>query len=155
LQGGKEEGLEQLLRGHYSAAEQAPDADLGKSLREGFRNVAAPGHTFGTPSIRTDLPLPRHMSVANCLNFGNEPDARSLLAPCSTADRGVSEQHYLEKRDRAAMHTLLQHAQVSMGSDMFDACFTASAHADGECDKASLRTFMECRHRILHLQAGL
>jgi hypothetical protein len=31
----------QVIRGSYSAEQQAPDADLGKSLREGFRNTAA------------------------------------------------------------------------------------------------------------------
>jgi hypothetical protein len=34
-------GLLQVIRGSYSAEQQAPDADLGKSLREGFRNTTA------------------------------------------------------------------------------------------------------------------
>jgi hypothetical protein len=29
-----------VIRGSYSTQQQAPDADLGKSLREGFRNTA-------------------------------------------------------------------------------------------------------------------
>jgi hypothetical protein len=31
------------MRGYYSAEEQAPDPDLGKSLREGWRNTDSSG----------------------------------------------------------------------------------------------------------------
>jgi hypothetical protein len=31
------------MRGYYSAGEQAPDPDLGKSLREGWRNTDSSG----------------------------------------------------------------------------------------------------------------
>lgn len=35
-----EEGVEKLISGDFSCAEQSPDPDLGKSLREGWRNLA-------------------------------------------------------------------------------------------------------------------
>lgn len=132
-----------------------PDADLGRSLREGYRNWPTPGHTFGVPSVRTDLTEARHVSIANTQNFGNEPSAFSLLAPCSTADRGVNETHYLQRQSRAEIRELLLAAGIEVPAADFDACFIASVRAEGEQDKTSLKCFMEVRHAMLHQQAGL
>ena len=35
-----QDGVDKLIQGQYSSEEQQPDADLGKSLREGWRNIA-------------------------------------------------------------------------------------------------------------------
>lgn len=46
-------GAVDLLRGSYTVEQQQPDADLGRAVRPGFRNVAskAPaGHSFGVAS---------------------------------------------------------------------------------------------------------
>lgn len=42
----------ELLRGWYTPEEQAPDPDLGKSLREGWRNTEVPG------KVGTGAPAP-------------------------------------------------------------------------------------------------
>ncbi len=58
----------ELLTGTLTPGEQQPDADLGKSLREGFRNTTRAGdenRSFGIPTIRTDVRLPKLRSVAN------------------------------------------------------------------------------------------
>lgn len=47
------------LQGGLSEAEQQPDADLGKSVREGWRNINPDSRAFGVPSIRTDVALPK------------------------------------------------------------------------------------------------
>lgn len=47
------------LQGGLSEAEQQPDADLGKSVREGWRNINPDSRSFGVPSIRTDVALPK------------------------------------------------------------------------------------------------
>jgi hypothetical protein len=88
-----------LMRGPQNGDDQ-PDPGLGKSLREGFRNLDAAGRAFGLPSVRTDLPEPRRRSVANVQNYGNEPDVLSLLAPCSTAERYVPPRPALSPRLR-------------------------------------------------------
>lgn len=49
----------------YPPEQQQPDADLGKSLREGWRNIAPEGKVFGVPSIRTDIPMPTKRSCAS------------------------------------------------------------------------------------------
>lgn len=151
----REDGVEKLLQGYYPAEDQLPDADLGRSLREGFRNWPTPGRTFGVPSVRTDLPQPQHLSVSNTQNFGNEPNAFSLLSPCSTADRGVNETHYLQRHGRAAIRTLVTDAQIAMDDAEFEACFAASAAAEGLADETSLKSFMDTRHSQLQKSAGL
>jgi EF-hand domain-containing family member B len=84
----KELGVAYLMRGPQNSDDQ-PDPSLGKSLREGFRNLDPCSRSFGLPSVRTDLAVPRQRSVANVQNYGNEPDVFSLLAPGSTAERCV------------------------------------------------------------------
>jgi hypothetical protein len=59
LKHGPEPGVDQLIQGFYTQEQQQPDGDLGKSLREGYRNIAPADKTFGVPSIRTDVPLPK------------------------------------------------------------------------------------------------
>ena len=51
LNGKREPGVDVLLTGGYSESQQQPDADLGKSLREGWRNIAPVGRTYGVPSV--------------------------------------------------------------------------------------------------------
>ncbi|PNH00518.1 hypothetical protein TSOC_013655 [Tetrabaena socialis] len=98
---GREPGVVQLLTGKYGQDEQAPDADLGKSLREGFRNQTKPGdqdRSFGVPTIRTDVRLPKLRSVASAQNYGNEPDAGQVLRPPLAADLGISDEQFVSLR---------------------------------------------------------
>ncbi len=53
---------------------------------------------FGLPSIRTDARKPGSPSVANTMNYGNEPNAVQLLRPPATAEMGVGDEHYLALR---------------------------------------------------------
>eukprot|EP00201_Polytomella_parva_P013293 CAMPEP_0175053804 /NCGR_PEP_ID=MMETSP0052_2-20121109/9138_1 /TAXON_ID=51329 ORGANISM="Polytomella parva, Strain SAG 63-3" /NCGR_SAMPLE_ID=MMETSP0052_2 /ASSEMBLY_ACC=CAM_ASM_000194 /LENGTH=474 /DNA_ID=CAMNT_0016318399 /DNA_START=71 /DNA_END=1491 /DNA_ORIENTATION=+ len=128
-----EYGVGETLRGAYSIPEQQPDANLGKSLREGFRNMPRVGdenHIFGTPSIRTDLSLPRRRGVADTRNFGNEPDALQLLRPPRSAERGVGDQHYVILRKRDEIRALVKDAQLNLTEAEFDRVFDYAAAAD-------------------------
>lgn len=157
--GGAKECVAHLMHGAHSVEEQLPDADLGKSLREGFRNIPPPGvdpnRAYGVPSVRTDLHLRSRTSVANAQNYGNEPDAMSLLSPCSTADRGVNEHTYAEKRDRDGIKTLLTSAGITLPDEEFSEVFQAAAKEEGSNHRASLMAFMSSRHKRLHEQAGV
>ncbi len=44
----------ELIKGWYTPEQQAPDADLGKSLREGFRNTAPAGRVSWTHRLQGD-----------------------------------------------------------------------------------------------------
>jgi len=50
--------------------------------------------TFGLPSIRKDLNYNFLPSIANLINFGNDPDAYELLYPNSNATRGLNDKDF-------------------------------------------------------------
>ena len=138
LRHGPEPGVDQLLAGTMTPEEQGPDADLGKSIREGWRNIAPAGKTFGLPSIRTDIPMPKTKSCANTVNFGNEPDAQQLLRPPRSVERGVNEEHYMALRGRDEVQELMVEAGIDLSSGDFDKVFAIAAEADGEQDQCCL-----------------
>ncbi|WIA10245.1 hypothetical protein OEZ85_010445 [Tetradesmus obliquus] len=147
----------ELMRGYYSAEEQAPDPDLGKSLREGWRNTEASGRTFGVPSVRNDIPLPPSRSVASTKNYGNEPSAGQLLAPPKCVDLGVKEEHLLQLRSPDELAQLLADAGLALGQQEFEEVL---AQAEGVRDEqqqlwCSLDAFMAARRSWLQQQAGL
>jgi EF-hand domain-containing family member B len=149
-----------LMRCANSAEMQLPDADLGKTLREGYRNIPPPGvdsnRAYGVPSVRTDLHLPARQSIANAQNYGNEPDANALLSPCSTADRGVNEDTFSQKRTAENIKQLLDStASIRLSDAEFDEVFQAAAEEVGNGSMCTLTSFMRARHKRLHQQAGL
>lgn len=155
--GPNEPTVDDLLRGGYPADEQQPDADLGKSIRPGFRNIAPEGRTFGVPSVRTDLPLPQGArSVANATNYGNEPDVMQLICPPKSAQRGIGNDMYVVPRAKGELKALVAAAGISVSDSEFETLFDASAAADGRtAEHASLGTFMKLRHQALAASMGL
>lgn len=150
-----EDGVDKLLRGTYNYDEQQPDADLGKSLREGWRNLNPDEKAFGVPSIRTDLPAPRAKSVSNTINYGNEPDALQLLKPPKSAERGINEEHYIVMRDKEEMRDIVAAAGLPLAEEEFDQIWNMSVDCDRQQDKCCLDTFMKVRHHILARMNGL
>ncbi len=57
------------IHGQPTERELQPDRDLGRSVKEGCRNtVRKPedkGRSFGTPTIRTDIPFKDKRSIAD------------------------------------------------------------------------------------------
>ncbi|MEW5318517.1 MAG: hypothetical protein WDW38_009733 [Sanguina aurantia] len=114
-----------------------------------------PTHTFstqvfGVPSVRTDVALPKTRSVANTVNYGNEPDAMQLLAPSRSAERGVGDEHYLKLTTRQEMQELVTEAGIDLTGEDFDIVFRFAADADGRGeDRCCLDTFFRARHAVL------
>ncbi|KAG2450939.1 hypothetical protein HYH02_004212 [Chlamydomonas schloesseri] len=166
---GREPGVGELLTGRFAAEEQAPDADLGKSLREGFRNQPKPGdegRSFGVPTIRTDVRLPKLRSVANACNYGNEPDAGQVLRPPLAADLGISDEAFVALRPKAELRQLVEEAGLALSDADFEAAWALAADADGGAaaaaaaagegagdggseGRACVDTFFRARHHLL------
>ncbi|XRB21531.1 EF-hand domain-containing family member B [Pseudoscourfieldia marina] len=144
-------GARRLMNGMYSEEEQLPDVDLGKSVRPGLRNVSVfPDHSFGTPTIRLDIPGPTVKSVADDQNYGDEPDAASLLYPSSAADRGVTDVDFMAQRSREEIKDLMETVGALAGIDDFDAVFDAAAQLDGKsAETCSIVAFRECKASML------
>eukprot|EP00878_Enallax_costatus_P037930 GHUV01043033.1.p1 GENE.GHUV01043033.1~~GHUV01043033.1.p1 ORF type:complete len:345 (+),score=106.36 GHUV01043033.1:181-1215(+) len=156
-----EPSVGELLRGWYTAEQQQPDPDLGKSIREGWRNTDSPtNRSFGVPSVRSDIPAPTTRSVANTKNYGNEPTAGQLLTPPKCVDLGVKEEHFLALRSRDEMVRLLDEAGISMDGEEFEVVFCRAAQMDGVDGpvgelRCSLDSFLKLRHYVMQQQAGL
>lgn len=86
------------IQGDYSAAEQAPDADLGTSATPGWRNNSCERRAFGCPTLRTDIPYPDKRSVSDNQNYGDDVSAEFLLYPPAFACAGVEDKDFAEPR---------------------------------------------------------
>lgn len=84
-----------------------------------------------TPLVSCLLWMQRQ-SVADATSYGSEPDALQLLRPTRSAERGVTEQHYLRLRSRAEVEVLARDAGMRMSAQEFGRVFEAAAAADGE-----------------------
>uniref|UniRef100_A0A673B6R1 EF-hand domain-containing protein n=1 Tax=Sphaeramia orbicularis TaxID=375764 RepID=A0A673B6R1_9TELE len=78
-------------------------------------NDSANCHTFGIPSIRTDLPAPRVKRVSDRTNYGDTSTAVDLLFPSVHAAFGVHEEHFLCPRSKQEVFT--QHMSTEDYSD--------------------------------------
>jgi len=153
---GLEPGAGQIMAGFYTPAQQGPDADLGKSVRPGFRNEwHDPSRVFGLPSMRTDQAKPHLPSIANTVNYGDEAAAQHLLAPARSALMGVSETHYLQMRGRAELKRFLRAAKLDLPDHEFEDIFVMAAEHDEQPDKCCMETFMKARHMIVARALGL
>ena len=147
----------------YSLEEQQADADLGKSLREGWRATDACGRgadcTGGTSS--TSGGGGRAGADAAGRGRGRRSGSvRGLLAPPLWAEMGLSDEQLLAPRCREEIAELVVAAGLAPEGcelgEVFDAAAAAEAAAGGGvADMCSLAGFMEARQRWLRQQVGV
>lgn len=146
-------GARRLMTGIYTEEEQQPDADLGKSIKPGFRNVSTfPERTYGTPTIRTDIPSPVVKGVADDQNYGDEPDAMALLYPSADAERGVTDRDFLMQRPKDEVKEIMAAAGAlgNVDEELFENIFAHAAALDGKSeDTCSIVAFKECKRQML------
>jgi hypothetical protein len=151
----------ELIRSAYSAAEQEPDADLGKSLREGWRAAdgSSGGAALGTSTARQP-PAAGEPCEAAC----RRTEARQLLAPPRSAELGVGQVELEAPRSEGEMAGLVAAAGLGMGEAEFQQVFfeaarleaaTAVGSVAGGGARCSLAGFMEARQQLLRQQAGM
>jgi len=116
--------------GNYTEAEQAPDTDLGRSVRPGWRNIAPAERLFGVPSIRSDIPAPSLKSVADHQNYGDETGADSLIYPPRFSDGGVTQGDFLESRSKNDLAELFLSAGFELSDATLDDAFARASRLD-------------------------
>lgn len=122
-----------VIKGKYTAADQAPDRDLGRSVLPGFRNLATEDRVYGCPSIRNDIPaLPyNRRSLADCQNYGDDVPAQDLINPPAFADLSIGPLSMDELRPKAKIYELFQRIGYGLSDSVFDQVFyTASRGAE-------------------------
>jgi len=138
-QRGPEWGARECM-GNYTAEEQMPDKDLGRSLKPGWRNIAPPGRMFGVPSIRKDIAAPQQKSVADHQNYGDESGAETLLYPPRFTDEGIEQQDFLYARSREDIKDIFSASGFEMSEEEFSQIFAAAATLDPQ-GKVSVESF--------------
>merc|ERR1712032_637848 len=110
------------IKGDYSLPEQLPDQDLGLCTKPGRRNVTTETRAFGTPSVRTDIPVPppHRKSIADTVSYGDDCGAAALLNPQRFDDRGVPDKEFLIRRPREELEDLILSGGHLLGDADFD-----------------------------------
>ena len=119
--------------GNYTAEEQQPDKDLGRSLKPGWRNIAdgpgGPDRLFGVPSIRKDIPAPRLRGVADHQNYGDESGAETILYPPRFTDEGVEQADFLYARNKEEIRDIFQSAGFELTAQEFEQIYQKARRA--------------------------
>jgi len=128
----------ELIRCGYSEEEQQPDADLGKTLHEGWRTAATVAG--GEPGWAASA------GAANCA----KTEVPQLLAPPRSAELGVGTAQMAALRSREEMAGLVAAAGLVLEAEGFDEVFSAAAGAEGGgSDHCSLAGFLDFRQQLL------
>jgi hypothetical protein len=119
--------------GNYTAEQQAPDLDLGRSIRPGWRNVTADPHrAYGLPSIRHDIAPPAMRGVADYQNYGDEKGADQILNPDPYSELGVEPEDFAAPLPLAALLDIFAKADLGPDEEAIQRAFAAAGgHAGG------------------------
>jgi len=131
LPSGSDISAGELIRGFYPPEEQLPDRDLGQCLTHGRRNVLTQGK-FGVPSIRLDRAAPTHetRSVACATDYGDEPNADTLIFPNKFYFLGVRDEDFAHRRSMEELQGIFEGAGYK--SEDFQAIFENAARLHGD-----------------------
>jgi hypothetical protein len=133
----------ELILCGYSEAQQRPDADLGKTLREGWRASATASATASAAA---------GAGAARCART----EVAQLLAPPRSAELGVGAPEMAARRGRDEMAALAAAGGLVVGPEEFDEIFDDAAALEGGGEGGcSLEGFLEARQQRLRHQLGV
>ncbi|XP_061573964.1 EF-hand domain-containing family member B [Cololabis saira] len=98
----------------------APDDFKTSSSIIGAVNGTSNGRTYGTPSMRSDLPVPRLRRVGDTVNYGDLTTAADLLRPSVYALRGVDEKLLFCPRTREEIADIFRNVGVNISEETFE-----------------------------------
>lgn len=122
------------LMGSTRAEDLAPENDLGRCQIPGRRNITENGgRSYGTPSIRYDIPKPASRSCADQQNYGDEVGADALLNPQRFELMGVPDSDFLIRRNKDELHKILSAVGFEM-LDKYERMFEKACALHGDND---------------------
>lgn len=146
------------IEGDYSYAEQMPEADLGASVTPGFRKDPAlvlegrlKGHSFGVPSIRSDIGVKSFKSIADSNNYGDDVTAAYLLYPPNSQALGVQEDDFTAQRAKGDLFAIFA-AVEGATPDLMEQAWAVATGGSG-ATSLSLLEFRAAFNRLLEGQA--
>ncbi|CAM9330943.1 unnamed protein product [Lampetra fluviatilis] len=111
------------MHGRYCTSSSLVNSAIGRASSAGW-------HTFGVPSVRTDLPAPRVRHFGDRTNYGEESDVAGLLNPSVYALHGVYEADFLTPRNPNQIQQILRNAGVELSDGAFEDAWTTAAAQD-------------------------
>ena len=135
-------GAGKCIQGEYGVDEQAPDVDLGTTLRPGHRNIPSrPEDTersYGTPTVRRDIAPPEKKSIADNRNFGEKP-ASALVNPSRFAAYGAAEEDFLLPMAKADLQGVVAAAGILRDGEEFDGVYEGALAEHGAVSVQAFR----------------
>jgi len=80
-------------------------------------------HTYGVPTVRSDIPAPVIRRVSDHTNYGDELNAHGLLSPSIFTTHGVFESDFFEPRDKHEIKQLFTTIGVKMDNESWENCW--------------------------------
>lgn len=118
--GAQDVGARRCIQGEYTIDQQQPDADLGKPVSHGWRNITTENRAFGVPSIRSDIAPPEKRSVADNQNYGDDVTAEFLLYPDEFAASGVGDEAFSESRTKEETRRIFSKIGYILDDQVFE-----------------------------------
>ncbi|KAJ8019884.1 EF-hand domain-containing family member B [Holothuria leucospilota] len=110
--------------GQHGTSSSRINAVVGGVSTKDFR-------TYGTPTIRSDLPAPRVKRISDLKNYGDESNAYGLVNPSIYSNRGVHEKDFFQPRTQEQIHTLFTNIGTNMDNDTFQKIWQLAAERGG------------------------
>jgi len=141
-------GAADVIKGAYSKEAQKPDADLGKSITPGFRNITLEDRAYGCPSIRTDLPAgpAARRSLADSQNYGDDVPAQDLINPPAFSDLAIAPTAMAELRPKQKIIDLFNKIGLGVEDQIADILFD---EASGGREFCSVNSYRHALNRYL------
>ncbi|XP_069816526.1 EF-hand domain-containing family member B isoform X2 [Dendropsophus ebraccatus] len=141
-EGASEKTLRTLSRGNqtpefYQTSSSRINATVGRPHSSCF-------HTYGVPTIRTDLAPPRFRRISDRTNYGDESDASGLLHPSIFSQRMVYEHDVFKSRPKEEIAQILHNIGVNIPDNTFDELWKLAVkrHPRGEVSVESMRNVL-------------
>ena len=133
------------ITGDYAEEDREPDSDLGKTHTPGFRNIltdAQKERTFGTPTVRSDIPKYAKRSIADHQNYGDDANAQELLYPSQLCAMGIDENEFFAKRPKADIWDLFTAIGWNLDDDKFHKLYDDVCDDDGMTNIETFRKIL-------------
>ncbi|XP_059364811.1 EF-hand domain-containing family member B-like [Carassius carassius] len=104
----------------------------------------ADDHTYGVPSVRTDLPAPRIKRISDRTNYGDEATAHDLLHPPLHSLHGVHEKEFFSPRTKDEIAQIFKKVVLGVAEETFEEAWKLASmrHPDGDVCVESFRNVL-------------
>lgn len=133
------------IQGDYQDEDREPDSDLGKTHTPGFRNIltdAQRERTFGTPTVRSDIPKYAKRSIADHQNYGDDANAQELLYPSQLCSMGIDENEFFVKRTKDDLFELFAAIGWDLDHDAYHKLYDDCCDDDGMTNIETFRRIL-------------